>query len=352
MNLRISPEEVDKVRNLPIAFTVGCGRSGTTLLQSLMNSHPNIIATPECAFILMFHAHFGKIKNWTQEDILQFVDKLYSWQNFALWLLDRKELTENLLAILDVADYALVCKMVYYQMRKDKENVLVMVDKNPVYSIFADKMLEIFPSATFIHIVREPKDTIYAHISRFHKKNTFFLAWYWKDFNRSIEQVKGKLPDRFFTILYEEFVKNAELTLKDLCRFLEVPFDARIMQSRFPDMLPLYKKNKTFERIKIVHEGLLSPINDSNIGKWRKDMKERDLAITEIISGDYALRTYKYPREEKITVIPYTEIWLSWLQYYSWKVFTKFRFANYKFNMYYRNRKVTAFNKKKSNEII
>ncbi len=55
-------QELNKIRNLPMVFIVGCGRSGTTLLQSLLNSHPNIVATPECFFIVMLYPHFSQIK--------------------------------------------------------------------------------------------------------------------------------------------------------------------------------------------------------------------------------------------------------------------------------------------------
>ena len=328
-----------------MVFVVGCGRSGTTLLQSLLNSHPNIIATPECFFIVILYPRFGKIKKWTKADVLEFVDAIYAIRSFALWLLNKEELIQKLISVIADADYQLMCKMVYYQMRGKKETISVIIDKNPASSLFMSKLLRVYPDARFIHLIREPKDCVSAHVKRFNKKNTFFIAWYWKGFNDSIEKVKQRLPDRFFTILYEDFVKNAEQTMTKLCTFLNVPFDGKVMQNQFPEMLPLYSENKTFERIKIVHEGLLSPINDSNIGKWKKEMNKRDAAITDLITGDYAVTKYGYNREgvtpEDRSSVSNMQLLRSKLQYYSWEYFTKLRFMNYAYNKHYRKKNKT-----------
>lgn len=345
----ISREETERIKNIPVAFIVGCGRSGTTLLQTMMNSHPNIVSTPECFFVILLYPRFGKLTKWKEKDITEFIDTLYTMPGFALWLMDREMLISAMRAVMDYADYALMCKMVYYQMRKDKENVMVLIDKNPSNSLFTDKLLKIFPEAKFIHIIREPRDCVNAHIKRFNKKNTFFLAWYWKGFNAAIEKVKQKSPVRFLTILYENFVRETEQTMKEICQFLNVPFDEKILQSNFAEILPQYKDNKTFDRIKIVHGNLLTPVNDANIGKWEKEMNKKDVAITEIIDGQYAAEKYGYNEDRKSEIsISSARILRSKVQYYTWEAFTKLRFANYELNKYYRKRKMKAAERRRN----
>ena len=346
----IGQEEINKIRDIPMVFIVGCGRSGTTLLQTMINSHPRIVATPECVFIVLLYSRFGKIKSWKEKDILQFVDALYKLPFFALWLIKKEELTRNLLSVMKFADYPLVCKMVYYKMKQDKDEISVVVDKNPIYSLFIPELLKIYPGSKFIHIVREPKDTVSAHAGRFNMKNKFFLAWYWKDFNTSIEKAKKALPGSFFTIMYENFVRNTEQVMRELCKFLNVPFDAGIMQSGFPERLPMYKETERYERMKIIHKNLLSPVTDSNIGKWKKEMSERDVSITEAIDGEYALNKYGYAKENLHTIhIPFHQIWKSKVYYNIWKSFLKLRFSNYTFNTYYRKIKRERHAKRTNN---
>src|SRR5216684_2083301 len=45
----------------PYLFIVGCPRSGTTLLQRMVNAHPAIAITPESHWIAKFPQ-----KNWTE----------------------------------------------------------------------------------------------------------------------------------------------------------------------------------------------------------------------------------------------------------------------------------------------
>jgi hypothetical protein len=51
MNPEILPEEVSEIKNIPIVFVVGFGRSGTTLLQELLNASPNVVAPPNIALL-------------------------------------------------------------------------------------------------------------------------------------------------------------------------------------------------------------------------------------------------------------------------------------------------------------
>src|ERR1700677_3706000 len=115
MQNTISIEELDKIRKIPMAFILGKGRSGTSLLQNMMDAHPAIIGPPESKFVVLLYPLFSHIKKWKESDILLFVDSLYIEPLFAtLWHIDRKELTEKLLSIKDFADYSLLCKIVYY----------------------------------------------------------------------------------------------------------------------------------------------------------------------------------------------------------------------------------------------
>lgn len=330
------------IKNISITFIVGCGRSGTTLLQSLTNSHPNIVSTDECLFVIALYPLFGKIKNWTKVDILRFADALQEVQVFKRWLLNKEELTQKLLSVMEIADYPLLCKMVYYEMRNDKEKVMVLIDKNPLHSLFLRRLLTIFPEAKFIHIIRDPRDNINSNIRRFNKKNTFFLAEKWVGFNAAIEKVKRKSPDIFFTIIYEEMVTNAENVFMPLCQFLGVAYDTSIMNNQFPERIQSYEGLKFYDQVKRTHESLLEPINTTNIGKWRSEMSAYDMAITELITAKFAHKYYGYDvKADKMSAckVSVIKLFKSHIQYYMWEVYTKLRFSNYKLNMYYLKRK-------------
>lgn len=321
-------------------FILGKGRSGTSLFQNMINAHPAIVGPPESKFALIFYPKFAHIKKWGEKDILRFIDCLYSEALFAgVWNVDRKELTEKLLAIKDEANYGLICKTVYYMMRKGKENVLYISDKNPQYILFINTILKIFPDARFVHIVREPRDNIYSHLISFKEKNTIFRAYQWVAFNSIIEATKKKLPGRFFSLKYEELVNETEKTMRGLCGFLNIPFIPEITQNRPPEVLTQsLLKGELMEKAKLIHKELLRPVNTLNVGKWRQGMSGYDRAATEIITADYARKIYGYDintnREGGVKVSSFRLVRGRWL-YYTWQAFTRWRFKNYVINLIY-----------------
>lgn len=336
-------KEADEIRKTPIIFILGNERSGTTLLQLCLNAHPNIIAPPESLFINLLYPRFGKIIHPDKNSISEFVNFLFSEPFFShLWLLNKEHITQKLLSVSEYADYPLLCKMIFYQMRKNDEKVLLLSDKNPKYSIFIKKLLKIFPEARFVHIVREPRDNVNSNMKRLNKKNAYFLARQWVGYNKYIEKMKRKLPGKFFTIIYEDMVQHTEKTYKLLCEYLQVPYNDLMMNHRFTDSLRVYEKSKYYERILREQQNLLKPINSSNIGKWKYEMNEYDRAVTEIITANPAKKYYGYDMttDKKIKLkISSFKLFKSLIQYGMWELFTKIRFSSYNLNRLYFKKK-------------
>jgi protein-tyrosine sulfotransferase len=333
-------EEAEKIKNIQMLFILGKGRSGTSLLQNMLNAHPAVVGPPESKFAVIFYPKFAHIKKWTEKDVLNFIECLYSEALFAgVWNVDKKVLTEKLLAIKDEADYGLLCKAVYYMVRKSKENVLYISEKNPQYILFIDTLLKIFPQARFVHIVREPRDNIYSHLISFNEKNTIFRAYQWVAFNSIIEEAKKRLQGRFFSLKYEELVNETEKNMRGLCDFLHIPFMPEITQNRPPEALEGDSlKGELMEQARVIHKELLKPINTSNIGKWKQGMSEFDRTATEIITADYARKTYGCDIDAKSEggtgISSFRLMRGRWL-YYTWQTFTRWRYKNYTINLTY-----------------
>lgn len=341
-----SEPEISLIKKIPIVFLLGHTRSGTTLLQSILNSHTNAVAPPEFEFIVHFYARFGKIKHLTKADITEFIDALYLDATFSLWLLDKEILSKKLLATAVGADFPTLCKTLIYLTGENKTEVKLLSDKNPINSLFVGKLMKIFPDAKFIHIIRDPRDSVFGHIRRLAVKNPFFLARRWQLYNAAIEKFKRKYPDKFFTIKYEDMVKDMDGALISLSSFLNnhdlslknahsVPEGFQSSdKNKFLEKMPEDKKNAFFNKYKLIHESLAKPVNTSNIDKWKKEMNPHDIAVTEIITGKFASK-YGYKVEpgkrEGVAVSKY-RLLKSKIIFFLWELFTRWRFDNYKFN--------------------
>ncbi len=336
MNEGITSSEIEK---LPMLFILGSSRSGTTLMQEMLDSHPQIVGPPESDFILFLYPKFGGIKRWTEKTVHDFVEDLFSLPRISkIWLLNKANLFEELIRLREGLNYQLACKIVFLQKKNNKENILLISDKDPRNSYFANKLLGIFPEARFIHIIRDPRDVINGHIKRLKKKNTFFISRQWVGLNQAIEKVKEQFPQQFITVIYEKMVTNPNDTFKLLCEFLNVPYDNSIMKNKFAENVENLKEEAIFERYKEIHESLLKPINASNIGKWKTELDEYDLAVTENITGKYAKEKYGYLLGESKPNkhISAYRLFKTKVVYALWEGFTKARYNWYKFNSYYR----------------
>jgi protein-tyrosine sulfotransferase len=334
----MSAKEIEYVKNIPMLFILGKGRSGTSLLQNLLDTHPSIIGGPESKFAVVFYPRFAHIKKWKESDILNFANLIYIEPLFAtLWHIDKKELTKALLSVIDFADYSLLCKMVYYQMRKGKENLLYISDKNPEYILYLDTILKIFPEAKFIHIVREPRDNIYSQISSFKVKNTVFRAFQWLKYNALVEERKKREPKKYITVLYETLVEKTEGTMKEVCEFLHVPFVSEMVQNKGPEWLTTHQERKGIvDNDKMIHRNLLKPISASNIGKWKNKLDPYDQAVTEAITADFARNVYGYDIDENKSIkISSLSLLKGKCMYAAWQWFTQLKAKSFRFNLFY-----------------
>ena len=55
---------LSEIRNIPILFIVGKGRSGTTLLSTILDSHPKVASATESRFLLILWQKYKRMKKW------------------------------------------------------------------------------------------------------------------------------------------------------------------------------------------------------------------------------------------------------------------------------------------------
>lgn len=319
--------------NIQMIFILGKERSGTSLLQNMLNAHPNIIAPSESKFAVLLYPKFGHLKKWSEKDVLAFAEALYTEPLFAhVWQPEEKKLIEELLAVKDNADYGLMCKVVYLQMRKDKTQVQLISDKNPHYVLFTGTILKIFPAAKFIHIVREPRDNIYSHIASFKEKNTVFRAYQWLGFNKIIEENKKKMPSAYHSVIYEDLVNHTENIMWQLCDFLKIPYHQAMTENKpLTSVSTEFVKTEMGGRAAAINDQLSKPLTNTNIGKWKNGMSAYDRKVTEMVTADFARKLYNYDIEidasNKVSVPALRLLWGRYL-YLTWQWFTRFRFKH------------------------
>lgn len=229
-------------------FIVGNSRSGTTMMGRILNNHSNIFTFNEIHF-------FGKL--WVRDDMnkkleenqsLDLMSKLLCIQANGLFhkedYLDynnqSKQLLNNNTTITSLEIFRLFLDHITSSNRK-----VIACEQTPRNVFYIQEILEAFPKAKIINMVRDPRDVLLSQKKKWKRRNygaksipvqeairSFFnyhpyiISKLW---NSSILQYsKQKKNKRVFNIYFEEFLLDPKNNILKICEFLEVDFEDRM----------------------------------------------------------------------------------------------------------------------------
>ena len=301
--------ETADLSKIPPFFILGRPRSGTTLLTTLFNAHPNVRIAPEFPIMFFLYQRFRKVKHWDEDTIRSFVDHVFYFSKFNIrrvenLKLDREFLISELLKYKDRASIQLFLKSINYFAFSvyDKKETLWIGDKNPVYSLYANRLIKIFPDAKFICIIRDYRDN-FISIKKLAEKDVAVEAPVvslqvarWRYFISRFLEYKRLYPDRFYILKYEDLVTEQEKTFRSLCEFLNISYDASVFDfhKKKDETVNTYG-NFIYEKF---HENLLKPVNTGRMNTWQNVLTPKEVRIADQIAGKYADRL-GYQRENK-----------------------------------------------------
>ncbi|MEQ8924674.1 MAG: sulfotransferase [Fulvivirga sp.] len=267
------------INNSPI-FIVGCPRSGTTLLRLLLNAH-SLIAIPEETWF------FGKLYNLLPE-----LTKGDDWRkNVASKILElnskhfpdlnEKELIENLESIQPDNDAAIIS--VLNRTFAKQEGKEIWGDKTPGYVLQIALLKKLFPKARLIHIIRDGRDVAESILKNreagLQTDDYISVVEYWKrHVLAGIIDGEKHFANAYLQIRYEDLVNDSESKLKDICSFLNVPFESQMLE--FPKTARKYVPDWQH------HKMTKKPITNSEMFKWKKENNLYKNSLFELLAGD------------------------------------------------------------------
>jgi len=284
----------------PPIFIIGNPRSGTTLLRLMLNNHQNIIVPPECGFAVWFYEKYHAIR-FSESIIDSFVQDVSVARKIETWKLDYAKLREYIIAS-NVSSYAQAVSAVYefYGLSIGK-NFHRWGDKNNFYLHHIEILYALYPSAQFIHIVRDGRDIACSYkalrkskmVSKYAPDlpvDINEIAREWTENIQKIRQSFEKLsPAQVFEVRYEDLVSQTTQELHRICRFLGEPYD--------PAMELYYVKNQMenqepVEFLQWKAKTLEKP-TDSEVGKYQRELTGGEIKEFERISR-HILKLYNY----------------------------------------------------------
>jgi len=260
-------------------FIVGCARSGTTLLRSILSSHPNISIPRETSFFQYLDDFLdkNKIENLNKEDVLNFWTIYSSTRRFTYQGL-KKEKIEDILNKKDqiTFKYILDTLMRVYLESVNKNR---WGEKTPGHEYHLQRILNWYPDAKIIFLIRDPR----AVASSF--KNvpwgSNFIRIPIKLWNRSIDCWEKYYSDsRVMTVKYEDLVSNVIESTKSICEFIKEDFTDDMIANRMSFIPSKVENSWTNEYEKQVSQ----EVTNDSINKWEKTLSKFEISIIEILN--------------------------------------------------------------------
>lgn len=262
-------------------FIVGVGRSGTSLVQSMLAAHSLLALPPETGFIRRFVIR-GELKRVAEAEGRDAVAKrLESDDRFQRLGIDAGELVEGTVRNGHLTDANLYRQMLrLYARKQDKPRY---GDKDPRLIEHLEPLSRMFPEAWVVHVVRDPRDVLlskkkaaWSH-ARPVLRHVFAHRVQFKMGRRNGPRFFG---ERYVEVQYEQLLSQPRQTLRALCSSLSLSFEAQMLDfhgaaANLVSPAELAWKSET-----------LGPLLTQNAGKWRDGLSAWEAIVTERVCID------------------------------------------------------------------
>ena len=215
---RLEPVTLEVSRE-PV-FVIGAPRSGTTVLAWALAQHPDFWtgAETDFLFLLFGQGHLRRALRSAAE------------RPDGGWLAKNGVAETDLLAALGTALNA-----VFTSRSRGRR----WVDQSPTYTLMLDELADLFPTARFLHILRDGRNVVASMVhSGFAAPwaSDFALAAQtWALYTQAATAFADRVPERTLTVSYPSLSDEPEACLAEVLAFLGADDDerpARLVRSR------------------------------------------------------------------------------------------------------------------------
>lgn len=292
----------------PFPFIVGCGRSGTTLVRALLDSHPELAIPGESYFPVWLERNRPQYER-RGFDVQRFVDDLVRDPWFRLWNIP-EDVVRSGYREYDPDSFADAIR-VAYRVYAASQGKTRFGDKTPTFVRHIPVLADLFPDAVFVHVVRDGRDVALSLLeAEWGPRTVGGAALQWRWLVRLGRQAGARLgPERYLEVRYEDVIEAPEREVQRLCRFAGLDFHEATL--------------RYFERAPALLAGLPDPEEHQHLRlpptkglrNWRSQMSPADAALFEFLAGDLLEQSgyeCETGRPAKATATRAAEEWARW----------------------------------------
>lgn len=214
-------------------FIVGCGRSGTTLLRSMLVAHPLIEVPGETHFVPNLLRARPVLERNGRLDRDRFVSLAVANRRLGLSGVEAADLRAALdeRQAMTVAEAVEEIYWLYDRLQSGPDSQTTAVgDKTPTYVTALPLLADRLPGAKFVHVIRDGR-SVAASIERmpWGPRSTEGALAHWERVVRSGRRAGAGLGDRYREVRYEDLVESPIQALMKVTDHLGVAFDPTML---------------------------------------------------------------------------------------------------------------------------
>ena len=274
----------------PFLFVVGCPRSGTTLLQRMLDAHPLLAVANDTHFIPRALEKAGQ--NGCKNSVVRarpltpgLVNAVKTYHRFPRLGLDDAAVDEAARTADTYSDFVSALYREYARMG----GKALAGEKTPDYVRHLPLLHSLFPWVRSVHILRDGRDVALSilewagpdkgpgKLPLWGEEPVAVCALWWRwQVETGQRDARTLVPDHYFELKYERLVEKPTHTLRSVMDFLQLPFAEEML---------------AFNRGKLRHQPGLSAKKawlppTSGLRDWRTQMDERSIQLFEALAGD------------------------------------------------------------------
>lgn len=288
----------------PYFFIVGNSRSGTTMMLRILNNHPNVFVLNELHFFEQLWSTSDKDVILSKEAAIQLISKLFFIQKegYTGEMDDKKYLSEAQTFIYNFSDAPYIPHILYAEFMKiitHQEGKTIPCEKTPQNVFYIKEILELFPKAKIINMVRDPRAILLSQKRKWMRRkmgatfitrkealrlrinyHPYTLSKLW---NAAIAAAnKFKDHPQVMHVRFEDILDNPADTMKNICQHLGIEY--------LDEMLDIPQASSSNEA-----DSNEKGIKKERAGNWKNGgLSDAEIAICEKTSGQY-FQQFSYP---------------------------------------------------------